>query len=56
MIKVNRGESEILEATEARIPTKLIIKNSPSQARLHSLLTHERQKKLEGLEVLLNER
>jgi hypothetical protein len=49
-------KSEILAATEARILTKLIIKNSRSQARLHGLLTHEQQKKLEDLEVQLNER
>jgi hypothetical protein len=49
-------KSEILAATEARILTRLIITNSRSQARLHSLLTHEQQKKLESVEVLLNDR
>lgn len=49
-------ETEILAAKEARILTKMIIKNSRSQARFHSLLTHEQQKKLESLEVVLNDR
>jgi len=49
-------ETEILAAAEARILTKLVIKNSRSQARLHRLLTHEQQKKLGDLEVLLNQR
>ena len=42
-------EMDILAATEARILTKLIIQSSRTQARLHGLLTHEQQKKLEDL-------
>jgi hypothetical protein len=42
-------ETEILASTEARILTKLIIKSTRTQARLHHLLTHEQQKKLEDL-------
>lgn len=38
-----------LAATEARILTNLIIKSTRTQARLHHLLTHEQQKKLEDL-------
>ncbi len=49
-------ETESLAAKEARILTKLIIANSRTQARLHALLTHQQQKKLGDLEVLLNER
>ncbi len=42
-------ETETLAATEARILTKLLIKSAHMQARLHSLLTHQQQKKLEEL-------
>lgn len=42
-------EMEILAATEGRILTELIIWSCRTQARLHSLLTHEQQKKLEDL-------
>ena len=42
-------ETEILAAAEARIMTKLLIKSARIQARLNNLLTHEQQKKLEGL-------
>lgn len=42
-------KTEILAAKEARILTKLIVKSSLTQARLHSLLTQEQQKKLEDL-------
>ena len=42
-------ETETLAATEARILTKLLIKSAHIQARLHSLLTHQQQKKLEEL-------
>jgi LTXXQ motif family protein len=49
-------ETEVFAVTEGRILTKLIIKNSRTQARLHGLLTHEQRKKLGDLEALLNQR
>ena len=42
-------ETETLAATEARILTRLLIKSAHIQAKLHGLLTHEQQKKLEEL-------
>jgi hypothetical protein len=42
-------ETELLAATEARVLTKLIIKSARIQARLHNLLTHAQQKRLEDL-------
>ena len=48
----DQGQSkqmEVLAATESRLLTELIILSSRTQARLHALLTHEQQKKLEDL-------
>jgi Spy/CpxP family protein refolding chaperone len=46
-------ETNILAAIEARILTKLIIKTTRTQARLHHVLTHEQQKKLEDINRLM---